>query len=723
MDGRGSAVVEFTVPHGFVGVDLFDFVPRSTDLLVVSSCRRERKPNVSQFCVHFGRRALIGCREAYAVAIWIGETAEHNTMNLLRIFSATSLMAICSTHAAEPACIANVSVEPSRPNVVLILADDLGYADIGCFGSEIETPNVDRLAKEGLQFSHFRATPMCVTSRIALMSGMPMHRAGNHNYSHSVPLAQLLKKAGYRTMMTGKWHGGSPDPQSPDLFDRSFGFLGGATDSFAGGKDWFLDDQSFNAFDKDFYSTHAFADRSIKFMQEAVEHQQPFFMYVAFNAPHHPCQAPKRTVEKYMKTYRRGYEVLRTERRKKQLSLGLVDPVWNVATIGNEVRRWKELTLHRQEVETQKMAAYAAAVDEVDQSIGRMLAYLDNADLSDNTLVIFLSDNGGDYNNGGINSDEKQVPWLPRTNPTSSNGWASVKCAPFRYYKHSCHEGGIATPMVLRWPEGIQQRPGKMISSPTSITDIYPTLAAIADVAIPTEVDGHFKRQPTGRSLLPLFQLNGTRQTPPLFQWYAFSRAWIQDEWKAVRLYGGPWQLFDLRTDRGEANDLAVEHPEMLAGFIGKWEDFATEADVPNLALKAIETQRGWGWHRLEMSCPSLTAVEPDNGAITGSTSVELKLSFDQPISFVDSPDRSISLYRVADESSPVWQFDPDANHNAEGKLTVSFTDVPTLRPNTHYCVRWDPGWVKLGGQPIGPLNDGAYWWRFRTPAATVHDK
>ena len=170
-----------------------------------------------------------------------------------------------------------------------MMADDLGYADIGCYGSEIETPSIDRIASEGLQFSHFRATPMCVTSRIALMSGMPMHRAGLHNYSHSVPLAQLLKTAGYRTMMTGKWHGGTPDPRASELFDRSFGFLGGATDSFVGGDDWFTDDKPFNGFGKDFYSTRAFADRSVEFMKEAASKQQPFFMYVAFNAPHHPC--------------------------------------------------------------------------------------------------------------------------------------------------------------------------------------------------------------------------------------------------------------------------------------------------------------------------------------------------------------------------------------------------------------------------------------------------
>lgn len=600
------------------------------------------------------------------------------------------------------------------------MADDLGYADIGCFGSEIQTPNVDRLAKEGLQFSRFRATPMCVTSRIALMAGMPMHRAGSHNYAHSVPMAQRLKKAGYRTMMTGKWHGGSPDPRSRDLFDRSFGFLGGATDSFVGGDDWFLDDQPFNDFGKGFYSTHAFAERSVAFMQEALNGKQPFFMYVAFNAPHHPCQAPRATVEKYSETYRPGYQVLRKERRQKQLELGIVEAEWATAPIGNEVRHWDELTQHRKDVEAQRMAAYAAAVDEVDQGIGRMLQYLDEAGIQNNTLVIFLSDNGGDYNNGAITTDERQIPWMPHTNPTSSNGWASVKCTPFRYYKHACHEGGIATPMVVRWPNGISQSPGTIVDSPTSITDIYPTLTEMAGIELPDEADaaGQEKRQPTGRSLLPLFQRDGVRESAPLFQWYAFSQAWIQDEWKAVRLYDGPWQLFNLRSDRCEAHDLAAANPVQLASLVQRWQEFATASSVPDATRPSLETQQGWGWHRLQMACPTLTAVSPANGSTTQTTSVELTLSFNQPISFSRTEGRTISLYDVSDESKPIWQSDPDQSHIAEGMSAVSFKNIPTLQPDRQYAIRSDAGWIKLAGQPMGALNDGAYWWRFRTPAA-----
>jgi arylsulfatase len=604
-------------------------------------------------------------------------------------------------------------VSADRPNVLLLMADDLGYSDLGCFGGEIQTPRIDRLAAEGLRFSHFRATPMCVTSRIALMSGMPMHRAGQHSYRHSIPLPRLLKAAGYRTMMTGKWHGGSPDPRSPDLFDRSFGFLGGATDSFVGGKDWFFDDKPYDHFSEDFYSTRVFADRSIEFMQEAVAVEKPFFMYVAFNAPHHPCQAPKPTVEKYSQTYLRGYERLRKTRRDRQITLGLVDPDWPVAPVGNEVRRWDELTDHRKTVEAGRMAAYAAAVDEVDQAVGRMLDYLHDAGLAQNTIVIFLSDNGGDYSNGAIATDEQQVAWLPHTNPSSSNGWASVKCTPFRFYKHSCHEGGVATPMVIRWPKGVTHDAGKLIDAPTSITDIYPTLMDLAGARYPPRFEGRETRLPTGASLLPLFR-NDRRETPAVFQWYAFSRAWIEDEWKAVSLYNGPWQLFNLRHDRCESTDVSNQHSERLANMIERWQAFAVQSGVPVESSESV-TQHQWGWHRLNMAFPELASLTPANGSVADPDGLELVLSFNEPISFAGTEGRKIALYDISNESEPVWQADPDSASGAQGEMTVRFQNIPRLLPNRHYAVRSDAGWIKVGGRPAGALNDGAFWWRFRT--------
>lgn len=616
--------------------------------------------------------------------------------------------------ASPPAGV--VDAKAARPNILLIMADDLGYADIGCFGSEIETPHIDQLAQDGVKFTRFRATPMCVTSRIALMAGMPMHAAGRHSYRHAIPLASLLKSAGYRTGMTGKWHAGAPDPRSPELFDRAFGFLGGATDSFVGGKDWFLNDQPFNEFSDGFYSSHAFADRSIGFMKESVARQEPFFMYVAFNAPHHPCQAPKATVEKYRDTYRRGYQVLRDERRQKQKELGLVDPEWPVAPVGHEVRRWSELSSHRQEVEAERMAAYAAAVDEVDHSIGRMLKFLDEAKLAENTLVVFLSDNGGDYSNGAIETDERQVPWTAGTNPSSSNGWASVKCSPFRYYKHSSHEGGIATPMVMRWPAGAQQSKNTVIDDPTSITDLYPTLIQLAGIDYPKQWQGNVKRPLSGSSLLPLLTKHEVRKSEPVFQWYVFSKAWIEDEWKAVSLNNGAWQLFNLKTDRCEALDLANVHADRLKQMVAKWNTYAVNSGVPDADSLPDEVQHGWGWHRLQKAAPGLISTSPANGSVAQSTNIEFSLSFSGAVIPKISESRTVRIYEVSEESRPVWTATSvDASLSSDG-TTINFDGLPKLKPDSHYAVRWDTGWATVGGKPIRPLNDGAYWWRFRTP-------
>jgi arylsulfatase A-like enzyme len=607
------------------------------------------------------------------------------------------------------------AIAVDRPNILLIMADDLGYSDLGCYGGEIETPNIDGLAAEGLRFSEFRATPMCVTSRITLMAGMPYHRAGTHQYSHAAPLPILLKQSGYRTIMTGKWHAGSPDPRSRKLFDRSFGFLGGMTDSFRGGNDWFHDGEAFGEFPDGFYSTRAFADKSIEFMQEAVSREQPFFAYVAFNAPHHPCQAPEATVGKYLERYRAGYAAVRAERHRRLIELGLVDSAWDLAPHEEEVRRWEELSEHRRDVEAARMAAYAAAVDEVDKAVGRLLDFLREAEVDRNTLVLFLSDNGGDYNNGAIDRDERQIPWQPGSNPTSSNGWAWVKNAPFRYYKHSCHEGGLAVPLVIRWPAGVGHSGGTILRSPTHITDLYPTFLQLAATEYPTEFEEHETAPLTGSSLLPLLRRGGDRQSKPVFSWYRFSRAWNEGDWKVVSLYDGPWQLYNLNSDRGESRNLAQRFPQRVMQLSDKWTQFARLSEVPLHPI--VEEQKGWGWHRLQMVCPQLESLEPENSSMCSSPEISLRLTFKQPVDFSNTDGKTIRLFEVSNESQTIWQADPDTTHPAQGERELEFDHIPRLTPGRQYFVLWDPGWVKVGGRPVGPLNDGAYWWRFRAPA------
>ncbi|MEM9185124.1 MAG: sulfatase-like hydrolase/transferase [Planctomycetota bacterium] len=603
-----------------------------------------------------------------------------------------------------------------RPNVLLMMADDLGYADLGCYGGEIETPHLDGLAGAGVRFSHFRVTPMCTTSRVALMAGMPLMRSGGGDYKHSAPLPAVLRRAGYRTMMVGKWHAGKPDPRSRRLFDRAFGFLGGMSDCFVGGDDWFLDAEQYRDFSPDFYATDAFADYGVRFMREALEQDQPFFLYVAFNAPHHPCQAPRATVEKYRGRYRRGYEWFRQRRFERQQELRLVGADLTPSEPGTEARRWDELPRKRQRIEANRMAAYAAAVDEVDQSVGRLLRFLDESDISDETLVLFLSDNGGDYNNGSLHGDARQVPWKPRNNPSSSNGWASVKNTPFRSYKHSCYEGALAAPLIVRWPNGADLQAGSIVHETCSITDLYPTLLDVAGADYPEEFDGHPVRPLVGASLTPLLAANGERSTPPAFFRYNYSRAWVEDEWKAVSLYGGPWQLFNLTKDRGERVDLASANPLKLANRVKKWERFARESGAPTQPTG--DRQHEWGWHRKLMVCPALTDLRNDFEAVDGGVRVTLRLELDKAIDFRETRGKKIRLFAVSDEDTPVWQADPDQSHPAQGRKAIVFDDVPLLKPDRQYYVLWEPGWVRVGGQPVRSLNDGAYWWRFRTPPA-----
>lgn len=604
----------------------------------------------------------------------------------------------------------------SRPNILLIMADDLGYSDLGCYGGEIDTPHIDKLANDGVRFSTFRATPMCTTSRIALLSGMPFHRAGQENYSHSVPLPILLQKAGYRTMMTGKWHAGKPDPRSRELFDRSFGFLGGMTDCFIGGSDWFLDSDPYRDFSRGFYATRAFADRSIEFMRESLEQNKPFFMYVAFNAPHHPCQAPQATVSKYRSKYRLGYAETRRQRYRRQVHLGLVNASWPQSSPEQEVRSWEELTEHRRQVEANRMAAYAAAVDELDHNVGRLIKFLDEANVADNTLVLFLSDNGGDYGNGSIKTDDKQIPWKPGSNVSSSNGWAWVKNTPFRYYKHSCHEGGLAVPLIVNWKDGIKLAGGSILHNPCHITDLYPTFLELAGVRYPASHNGHQLVALTGSSLLPLLKGKALRAALPVFSWYKFSRAWIEDEWKAVSLYNGPWKLFDLTHDRCESHDLAKQQPQLIDELTNNWVHFADASGI-KLDQPTETVQKNWGWHRLRMVCPNLLALSPPNGSVTESNNVALKLSLSQPADFHRTTGKKISLWSVSNESEPIWEADPDETFVGQDTLEIVFNDIPQLEYDQHYFVLWESGWLVASGSPIASLNDGAYWWRFRTPS------
>lgn len=624
----------------------------------------------------------------------------------LTVTLVSSLVGLCACADEPPA--------KEKPNILLIMADDLGYSDLGSYGAEIETPNLDRLAAGGIRYSQFRATPMCSTTRVALMAGMSFPAAGNGSYEHTLPLPTLLKEAGYRTMMSGKWHAGQANPRSPELFDRFFGFLGGMSDCYAGGPDWFEGQTPFKDFGNGFDATTAMTDRSIEHMKEALEMDAPFFMFVAYNAPHHPLQARQETVEKYTGRYMQGYEAIRNARHQRQIEMGLVKSDWGAAEPGVEVRRWDELPQARKVVEDARMAAYAAMVDEMDQGVGRLLAFLEESGQLENTLIIFMSDNGSDYNNGSILTDAKQLPWLPKSNPTVSNGWAWAKNTPFNNYKHACHEGALTVPLIVHWPHVLQQRAGDIDDAAIAVTDIYPTLAELAKVEYPEEESQ--LRPLTGRSFLASMIEEAPFIAPKRFLWFNQSRAWIEDGIKAVSLYGGPWQLYDLESDRAERNDLATDKPDVLVRFTNKWQSYASDIGISPQFRKLVGNQQhGWGWHRLQMFAPLLVSTFPENSKMTPAGSQRLEMHFSAPVDLTGQKGKFIRLFKVSDESKPVWEIDPDATHPSQGMKQLIFKNLPPLEPDTQYFVLIDGGAFKVGGRPVGVINDGAYWWRFRT--------
>lgn len=622
------------------------------------------------------------------------------------------LQTLCFSAALTVGILLSASAE-EKPNVLLIMADDLGYADLGSYGGEIETPSLDRLAKGGVRFSQFRATPMCSTTRVALMAGMSYAAAGNGSYEAALPLPKLLQQGGYRTLMTGKWHAGDAKPQRLEMFNRFFGFLGGMSDCYVGGPGWFDGERPFNDFNPGFDATTAFTDRGIEFMQEAVADEAPFFMFVSYNAPHHPLQARKETVDKYRGRYMAGYGAIREARYQRQLAYGLVDPAWTPAPHGVEVRLWDELPLERKVIEDARMAAYAAMVDEMDQGIGRLIDFLETSGELDNTLILFMSDNGGDYNNGSILTDANQIPWLPRNNPTSSNGWAWVKNTPFNFYKHASHEGAITVPLIAHWPKQLKHRAGDIDTSAVDVTDIYPTLLEIGNLSYPeSELD---LKPLTGRSFLTALAEGGDFDAPSRFLWFNQSRAWIEDGMKAVSLYNGPWQLFNLDTDRTEQHNLAQTEPDLVQSLSGKWHEYAEEIEMsPALRRPVDPHQHGWGWHRLQMFAPQLVSTFPENSKLTPAGSTQLEMRFAAPIDLGGIKGKYIRLFTVSDESNPVWELDPDETHPSHGSRELTIK-TPPLEPDTQYYVLIDGGAFKVGGKHVGVVNDGAYWWRFRT--------
>jgi arylsulfatase A-like enzyme len=507
-------------------------------------------------------------------------------LRLLALFAASALAL-----AAAPAA--------PKPNIVVILVDDMGFADIGCYGSEIPTPNLDRLAAGGLRFTQFYNTGRCCPTRASLLTGLYSHQAGvghmvedqgvpgyrGHLNENSVTMAEVLNGAGYFTAMTGKWHVGQAAGVAP--WNRGFqrnltAAAGGFYQAGSPRAQVFLGSEALANDDprlpRNWYSTDLWTDYGLKFIDEARGAQKPFFLYLAYNAPHFPLQAPAADIAKFRGRYKQGWDKLRAERYARQKQIGLIDPAWPISPRADTVKAWDALSAEEQDRFDHIMAVYAACVHHMDQAVGRLVDGLRQRGVLDNTLILFMSDNGGNAESGPSGRSEGD-PTEATSQWYCGESWANLENTPFRRYKHFNHEGGIASPLIAHWPAAIKAK-GEYRTQPGHLIDIMATLVDVSGATYPKTYQGHTIQPMEGRSLTPAFA-NQPIQREALFWEHEGNAAVRVGDWKLVR-FGrtGAWELYDLKSDRTELHDLAKAQPARAAELAAKWEAWAERAHV-----------------------------------------------------------------------------------------------------------------------------------------------
>lgn len=506
------------------------------------------------------------------------------------ILIASILTAAGSVGGQEPAA--------RRPNIVLIMADDLGYSDLGCYGGEIDTPHLDRLAAAGLRFTQFYNCGRCCPTRAALLTGLYPHQAGVGDMEEDlgrpayqgflndrcVTIAEVLQPAGYHSYMAGKWNVGYRRPHWPvdRGFERYFGLLRGASDYFdprvgprARISLFARDDKIVDQFPDDFYFTDAISDEAVRYVHESPE-REPFFLYVAFTAPHSPLQARAADIAKYRGRYRDGWNSYAERRRERMRSDGLIRSV-DAAAADVQNDDWSTLSAEQQDFEDLKMAVYAAQVETMDRGVGRIVASLREKQIFDDTLILFLSDNGGDGNPEGAT---KLPPGPKGSSHIYGRAWARVSNTPLRGYKRELWEGGIATPLIAHWPRGLRQH--GITHEPGHVIDVLPTCLELAGSEYPQRLGDRAITPLAGRSLAPIFQTGRREPHDFLFWEHEGHRAVRRGNWKLIsaRSRGESWQLFDLAADRVESHNIAAAHPDVAAELKKAYEAWAEKVGV-----------------------------------------------------------------------------------------------------------------------------------------------
>ena len=521
------------------------------------------------------------------------------------------------------ASVAGLRAQPGRrPNILLIVADDLGYSDLGCYGGEINTPNLDRLASSGVRFTQLYTTARCCPSRASILTGQYPHKVGvghmvqdlgspgyNGRLSESAAtIAEVLKAAEYRTFISGKWHVGTDDPTRHG-FEQFYGTLISASTFWDPAQYLRLPQGSkTRSYGKEaFYGTDALTDHALDFLEEARSTpNQPWFLYLAYNSPHFPLHARREEIAKYKDRYAAGWDVLRQERLVRMKKLGLVpagtklsprSPFSNYGEIQTaDNPPWDSLAADRQADLATRMAIYAAMVDRMDQNIGRITADLRAKGQLDNTLIVFLSDNGAcaEWDPFGFDGRSSANNTLhrgaglenmggPGTYHSAGSGWANASNTPWRLYKHYAHEGGISTPGIVHWPEGFRRR-GAIQKTPAHLIDLMPTIVEASGTNYPKRLGTRDILPMAGVSLMPALR-GATMPARTLYFEHEGHRAVREGRYKLTALRGDSWRLYDMEHDRTEMSDLAGRQPKLAESLAKKWDAWASENHVTPMPL------------------------------------------------------------------------------------------------------------------------------------------
>lgn len=526
-----------------------------------------------------------------------------------------------------------------RPDIVLILNDDMGFSDLGCYGGEVMTPVLDRLAAQGLRFSQFYNTARCSPSRASLLTGLHPHQtgigiltydsgpegyAGNLNH-RCVTIAQALKAGGYRTYMSGKWHVSSNLREPTDSWPMQRGF-----DAFYGtiiGAGSFYDPNTLTrgntnveheAREPGFFYTDAISDQAAAYIREhhAQHPGEPFFEYVAYTAPHWPLHAHDEDIAKYKGRFDAGWDQLREERLDRLVKSGMLQSFWKLSGRDPSQPPWTEA--EQKGWLLRCMEVYAAQIDRMDQGIGRIVQALEETGRLENTLIIFLADNGAcaedipegvsieelvdklmiarEHTRTGepvhIGNNPSIMPGPENTYQSYGTAWANLSNTPFRLYKHWIHEGGISTPLIMHWPRGITER-GAIRHTPGYLPDIMATLLDVTGLPYPEQWEGRPIAPLEGHSLKPALHAE-LPERPPMFWEHEGNCAVRIGRWKLVRKYPGPWELYDLQADRTELHDLAAQQPERVREMAAQYEAWAQRCGVlPRDKIVALMRSQG----------------------------------------------------------------------------------------------------------------------------------